>query len=411
MSREERIGKKQEIATKYRALAAHLNERTRRLWAATEAIAVGYGGISIVADAIAIDRNTIRAGMHELSGSAPVAEIVRIRRVGGGRKKLVDTDHILSTDLNRLVDPETRGDPESPLRWTTKSVERIAAALQDMGHRIGRMSVSTLLHAAGYSLHANRKRYEGTDHPDRDAQFQYINTSVEAQQKKRQPCISVDTKKKELVGNFKNNGREWYLQGRPLDVNMHDFTDSATGKVIPYGVYDLSRDAGWVNVGITHDTAQFAVESIRRWWRNMGSERYPDATELLITADCGGSNGRRSRLWKRSLQELSDETGLAIHVRHFPPGTSKWNKIEHRLFSFISRNWRGQPLLDRATVVNLIAHTKTKTGLTVRATMDENVYVTGVKVSDAEFAAIKITTDAFHGEWNYTIGPREAKTA
>jgi hypothetical protein len=403
MTRDEQV---ELIRHKYAPLAPLLNERTRRCWAATEAHALGYGGISRVAEALGIARGTIHAGLVEVQARQTAVVPKRIRRVGGGRQKLTEKDLELEDALNRLVEPTTRGDPESPLRWTCKSTTRLAQELEKAGHPISQRSVCSLLHAQQYSLQANRKTREGSTHPDRDAQFQYINASVKQFQRAHQPVISVDTKKKELVGNFKNPGREWQPKEAPEKVNVHDFADPQLGKVLPYGVYDLAANAGWVNVGIDHDTAEFAVESIRRWWAHMGKERYPQARKLLITADCGGSNGSRTRLWKVSLQQFADEVQMPIHVCHFPPGTSKWNKVEHRLFCFITQNWRGRPLLSRATVVNVIATTTTQHGLTVRAMLDEHSYETGKKVADEELAALRLKPKPFHGEWNYCLLPR-----
>jgi len=403
MTQEEEVAL---IRRKYAALAPLLNERTRRCWAATEARALGYGGISLVAEALGIARGTIHAGLAEVQARGTELETQRIRSCGGGRQKLTEKDPALEEALNQLVEPTTRGDPESPLRWTCKSTPRLTKELRRAGHPISQRSVCSLLHAHHYSLQANRKTREGSTHPDRDAQFQYINASVKQFHRAKQPVISVDTKKKELIGNFKNPGREWQPKGAPEAVNVHDFADPHLGKVIPYGVYDLAANEGWVNVGIDHDTAEFAVESIRRWWHYMGKERYPHARKLLITADCGGSNGSRTRLWKVALQQFADELEVPLHVRHFPPGTSKWNKIEHRLFCFITQNWRGRPLRSRATVVNLIASTTTRQGLTVRAMLDERSYETGQQVTEAELAALKLKPEAFHGEWNYRLLPR-----
>lgn len=403
MTREKQI---QTVKRKYHHLSPLLNERTRRCWAATEAHAVGRGGLAIVCEATGMDHKTVQAGLQEICHETEAAAPERIRKPGAGRKKLTEKDPRLADALNALVEPTERGDPESPLRWTLKSTTTLAETLTKKGHPVSQRSVCSMLTEQGYSLQSNRKTKEGVDHPDRDAQFQYINESAKTFQTKNQPVISVDTKKKELIGNFRNNGKEWRPKGNPREVNMHDFADKELGKVIPYGVYDLSRNEGWMNVGIDHDTASFAVESIRRWWNRMGGERYEKATELMATADCGGSNSNRSRLWKVELQKLADETGMTIHVRHFPPGTSKWNKIEHRLFSFISQNWKGKPLLSRAAVVNLIANTKTRTGLTVRACLDENRYATSRKVSDAEMASLNLTRESFHGDWNYRIAPR-----
>jgi hypothetical protein len=393
------------IARKYHDLEGMLNERTRRIWAATEARALGHGGATLVARATGIGRTTIHYGLTELSDVTMRAPIERIRWSGGGRKKLIDLDTTLRQDMRELVDPIERGDPERALRWTSKSAQKLTGELIARGHQISERSVSTLLHQEGYSLQSNRKRLEGTNHPDRDAQFRYINDSVVNQQRKKQPCISVDTKKKENVGNYKNNGQEWSKKGMPVEVNMHDFPNKELGKAAPYGVYDLIKNEGWVNVGISSDTAVFAVESIRRWWKYMGKQRYPHATELLITADSGGSNSARSRLWKVELQKLANELKMKIQVRHFPPGTSKWNKIEHRLFSMISKNWRGRPLDSLATIINLIGSTTTTTGLIVKAMLDENEYVKGIKISDSELAEVKIIKDVFHGDWNYTIIP------
>jgi len=406
MCREE---KAQSIRGKYKDLALLFNERTRGCWAATEAKVLGRVGITIVSQATGIDAKTIRAGIAELDNPEQAADPERIRRAGAGRKKLTETDPELIWELNVLIEPGTRGDPESPLKWTLKSTTSLADTLTHKGHRVSQRSVCTLLSEQGYSLQSHRKSQEGTDHPDRDAQFHYISASTQRMQRKNQPVISVDTKKKELIGNFKNPGQEWRPKGNPRQVNMHDFADKKLGKVIPYGVYDLAKNEGWMNVGIEHDTASFAVESIRRWWKRLGRKRYPKAHELLITADCGGANGNRNKLWKVELQELADQSGLMIHVRHFPPGTSKWNKIEHRLFSFISQNWKGTPLLSRATVVNLIANTKTHTGLQVYACLDENTYETGKKVSDKAMESLNLLRESFHGEWNYRIAPRRHK--
>lgn len=403
MSREESVTV---IRKKYKSLKTLLNERTRRVWAASEARALGRGGIAVVAEAISMDRNTIVAGLEELKDTRASAPPERIRRSGGGRKTLVYDDNALSSDLETSVNPHERGDPESPLRWTSKSTYNIAEELKKQGHAVSQPSVYRLLKASGYSLQSNRKRREGTDHPDRDEQFRFINESVKKQQDKNQPCISVDTKKKENIGNYKNSGIEWHKSKKPIEVNMHDFPNKELGKAIPYGIYDLILNKGWVNVGINHDTAQFAVESIRRWWEHMGRERYPKATELTITADSGGSNSARGKLWKVELQKFSAETNLIVHVRHFPPGTSKWNKIEHRLFSMISKNWRGKPLDSLSTIINLIANTKTKTGLCVKAMLDNGIYEKGIKVSDTLFASVHLVRETFHGDWNYSITPR-----
>jgi transposase len=395
----------QAIGERYRALAGELDERRRRLWAAAEARSHGHGGIAAVARATGIAENTIRAGLRELE-SGHALETSRVRRAGGGRKPITETDPTLLCDLERLVDPGSRGDPCQPLRWTAKSVRRLADGLRELGHRVSHETVARLLRSLGYSLQANRKTREGASHPDRDAQFAHINQTIRAALDAGQPAISVDTKKKELIGDFKNGGREWRPTGTPELVRTHDFKDKQLGKAIPYGVYDLASDEGWVSVGIDHDTAQFAVASIRAWWEHLGSGRYPEATTLTITADCGGSNGNRTRLWKTELQRLADQTGLAIQVRHLPPGTSKWNKIEHRLFSFISQNWRGRPLVSRQVIVNLIGATTTRSGLEVYARLDERSYPRDVKVSGAELAAVNLERHDFHPEWNYTIKPR-----
>jgi len=395
------------IGTKFRMLAGQLDERGLRLWAAAEATALGRGGTAAVARATGIAPSTIRRGRAELASGESLGP-GRVRRPGAGRKPLTETDPTLLADLERLVDGESRGDPEQPLRWTARSLRTLAGELRAQGHQVSARSVAPLLRQLGYSLQANAKTREGASHPDRDAQFRHINTTVQAALGNGQPAISVDTKKKELVGDFKNAGRELRRKGQPERVRTHDFRDPdpALGKAAPYGVYDLADDVGWVSVGIDNDTAQFAVESIRGWWQQLGSARYPDASTLTITADCGGSNGNRTRLWKTELQQLADQTGLAIRVCHFPPGTSKWNQIEHRLFSFISMNWRGKPLVSRQTIISLIAATSTRTGLTVHARLDERPYPKGIKISDTELAAVNLTGDPFHPEWNYTIKPR-----
>jgi len=399
------------IRRKYRALRVEMGERGRRQWAAAEARELGWGGVTAVAHATGLSRTTINAGLRELALPARQreTEAARVRRPGGGRHRLSETDPDLLVALEALIEPATRGDPESPLRWTCKSTRRLADELTRQHHPISANSVATLLREVGYSLQANRKTREGASHPDRNAQFEHINASVRRFHDRNQPAISVDTKKKELVGDFKNAGREWRPQGEPEEVRIHDFMDKELGKAIPYGVYDILNDQGWVSVGIDHDTAQFAANSIRRWWKQMGCRRFPRAKQLLITADGGGSNSYRSRLWKVCLQRLADDLGLKLMVCHFPPGTSKWNKIEHRLFSFITQNWRGRPLVSHQTVVNLIAATKTKKGLTVKAALDTQVYDTAVKVTDEELATLKLTPHAFHGEWNYTLSPRRRK--
>ncbi len=394
------------LRQKYSALASALNERSRRLWAATEAKSIGHGGIALVERAIAISRSTISRGIKELESAQKRMGAAHIRRPGGGRKKTAQKDTTLRTDLEALVEPSVAGDPQSPLRWTSKSLRKLAAELQAMGHATSHRMVAELLVEAEYSLQANRKSVEeGKRHPDRDGQFRYINDQVRRFQRIRQPVISVDTKKKELVGDFKNAGKEWRPKGEPERVRVHDFLIKENGKVAPYGVYDITRNAGWVGVGIDHDTASFAVRTIRRWWQVMGRVRYPQAKELLITADSGGSNGARVRLWKWELQKFANATGKAITVCHLPPGTSKWNKVEHRLFSYISMNWRGRPLVSLATIVSLIASTRTKGGLRVRCELDKGRYPKGVKISDEQMAKINLHHHHFHGDWNYTIRP------
>jgi len=390
------------IRERFSTVAPFLDERGRRLVAAAEAFAAGYGGIAAVAMATGMAPSTIGRGLKELAQDEPSE---RVRRPGAGRKPAIVKDPTLVADLEALVEPTTRGDPESPLRWTCKSVRRLAEALQQQGHQVSRTLVGELLNATGYSLQGNRKTKEGDSHPDRDAQFAYINAQVAAALADQQPVISVDTKKKELVGDFRNNGREYRPQGCPEEVRVHDFLIKELGRAVPYGVYDVAANAGWVSVGVDHDTAAFAVNSIRQWWLNLGRARYPNATRLLITADGGGSNGSRVRLWKRELQKLANELGLDIVVSHLPPGTSKWNKIEHRLFSFISQNWRAQPLVSYRVIVELISATTTKTGLTVRCELDTDLYPSGIVVSDAEIAALNIKRAEFRGEWNYTISP------
>jgi len=394
------------LKQKFAALLPALNERGRRLAAAAEARALGYGGVAKVARASGVSASTIWRGLRELQKPGRRLEASKVRRPGGGRKPLRDTEPRLATDLDSLVEPVTRGDPDSPLRWTCKSLRVLAKQLQAMGHAISYPTVGTLLHQAGYSLQANRKAKEGAQHPDRNAQFEYIDRAIRRQQSAGQPVISVDTKKKELVGDFKNPGREWRPRGTPQRVRVHDFLLPAKGKAIPYGVYDLTRNAGWVSVGIDHDTAAFAVNSIRRWWRTMGRRAYPRARTLLITADAGGSNGARTRLWKWELQKLATESRLGIAVHHLPPGTSKWNTIEHRLFSFISQNWRGRPLVSLAVIVSLIAATRTRAGLRVRCELDPGRYPEGEKITDGQLSSLNIERARFHGDWNYTIGPK-----
>jgi len=398
------------IAAKFIILRPLLDERARRMWAAVEARAMGRGGISRVAEATGLSRVTIRTGLQELAladrASGPQAPPERLRRRGGGRKPLSIHDPHLLHALEALVDPVTRGDPMSLLRWTCKSASQLAAALRAQGHFVSERTVNRLLHDLGYSLQSNRKTLEGSTHPDRDAQFRYINRRAKAFQQQGQPVISVDTKKKELVGQFRNGGREWSPQGQPEEVEVHDFPSKTLGKVIPYGVYDETTNTGWVSVGVDHDTAEFAVETVRRWWRYMGSQTYPTAKRLLITADGGGSNGSRCRLWKVELQRLADETGLRISVCHFPPGTSKWNKIEHRMFCHITENWRGRPLVSREVVVNLIGHTTTMKGLVIRSALDDRSYPTGREVTAEQMERLALKQEKFHGEWNYTLRPR-----
>ena len=393
------------IKQRFERVAGELNERTRRLLAASEAMTLGWGGISAVSRATGLSRQVISSGIKELQEEQR-SHSGRVRRVGGGRKKTVSKDASLSEDLERLVEPVTRGDPESALRWTCKSVRKLAQELQQMGHRVSYQLVSELLHERGYSLQANRKTREGGEHADRDAQFEHLNAQAEAFLAADEPVISVDAKKKELIGDLKNGGREWHPHGTPEQVRVYDFPIPELGRATPYGVYDLAHNAGWVNVGIDHDTAAFAVESIRRWWNEVGKLEYPEAKRLLISADGGGSHGSRIRLWKWELQHLADETGLSIMVCHLPPGTSKWNKIEHRLFSFISQNWRGKPLLSYEVIIKLIAATRTTKGLTVQSFLDTNTYPLGRKVSDEDMATLRVLRDNFHGEWNYTILPR-----
>ena len=403
----------EQIESKYRSLASVLDERARRQWAATEAQAYGWGGVSAVSDATGMAPNTIRKGLVELAARKkdPDGKVEsRLRKPGGGRKRLSETDPELSKELDRLVAPLTRGDPMSALRWTCKSTSHLAQELTRQAHPVSARAVAQLLNQAGYSLQGNRKTLEGTEHPDRNAQFEYINAMVKRFQQRGQPVISVDTKKKELVGLYKNNGREWQRKGEPERVDVHDFPDPELGKVIPYGVFDISRNEGWVSVGIDHDTAQFAVQAIGRWWQKMGAKRYPHANALMITADGGGSNGSRCRLWKVALQTLSGQLGLPISVCHFPPGTSKWNKIEHRMFSHITQNWRGRPLVSHEVIVNLIANTTTREGLKIRAELDRGTYPTGIRITDAELASLNLKPANFHGEWNYAVLPKKNKS-
>lgn len=393
------------IKEKYEGIQHVLNERSRRMWAAVEARAIGRGGVTRVHRATGIGRTTIHVGLKELAHPTQQTDVARIRHKGGGRHAITQIHPTFEDALFKLIEPTAYGDPESPLRWTTKSLKNLVFAMSDLC-ATSPTTIRHILKKHKYHMQNNRKRSEGTNHPDRDKQFRYINETVKAQQQNNQPCISVDTKKKENVGNYRNSGAEWCKQGEPIEVNMHDFPDKELGKAIPYGVYDIIQNNGCVNVGVTSDTAHFAVNGIRTWWKYMGKKRYSNATELTITADSGGSNSARSRLWKLELQKFANKTGLTIHVCHFPPGTSKWNKIEHRLFSVISGNWRGTPLDSLTTIVNLIGNTTTETGLTVKAVLDERVYETGIKVSDEDLARVNITRNTFHGEWNYTIAPR-----
>ena len=401
----------EQIRRQYAQLRGSLDERARREWAGSEAMALGYGGIIKVHRATGMAPSTIGKGMREVQareGEAPAAAGTRrVRRSGGGRKKKVEQNPQLLSALESLVEPATRGDPESSLRWTVKSLRRLSQELAVMGHSAGRNLVSRMLRSLGYSLQANSKQLEGSHHPDRNAQFEHISRRTAQQLAQGNPAISVDTKKKELVGEFKNAGRELRPKGEPERVRVHDFIDREVGKANPYGVYDIGDNSGWVSVGISSDTAAFAVESIRRWWKISGCERYANASELLITADCGGSNGYRTRLWKYELQELADELSLPIAVCHLPPGTSKWNKIEHRLFSFISMNWRGKPLVSHQTIIKLISSTRTSKGLTVQCELDDNAYDKGRKITDDQMAALNIKRDPFHGEWNYTLYPSD----
>ena len=397
-----------EIRSRFKDLARVMDERVTRLWAAGEAKSLGHGGIAAVTEATGILGKRIRHGIRDLAEMkrSPPSESPRqqrVRRPGAGRKLLTETDATLVPDLESLIDPLTRGDPESPLRWTCKSVRKLTEELRVMGHEVGAQKVSELLHELGYSLQGTRKTREGSAHPDRNAQFEHINAQAKAFQRAGEPVVSVDTKKKELVGDFANRGKEWQPAGEPVSVRVHDFIDPKLGKAVPYGIYDVARNEGWVNVGIDHDTSEFAVESLRRWWRRMGRRVYPDATRLLVTADGGGSNGYRTRLWKLELQRFVDESGLDVTVAHYPPGTSKWNKIEHRMFCHITQNWRGRPLESVESIVSLIGSTTTKAGLRIKAALDKNHYEKAISVSDEELAAIHIKPHKFHGDWNYTI--------
>jgi hypothetical protein len=393
------------IRRKFEMLARFVDERVRRLLVAAEAESIGYGGISLVSRETGVSRRAIARGIKEISGASELP-VSRVRKEGGGRKKTVETDPTLKTDLEKLIEPATCGGPESPLKWTSKSVRKLTAELNAMGHRTNRSTVAELLHEMEYSLQANKKTIEGTTHPDRNAQFEHINSRATEYLAEGQPVISVDTKKKELVGRFRNAGREVRPKGNPEKVLVHDFIIPELGRAAPYGVYDIAQNVGWVSVGIDHDTSAFAVETIRRWWYSMGQQTYPNAKRLLITADSGGSNGSRVKLWKLELQKLADETGMEISVCHLPPGTSKWNKIEHRLFSFITKNWRGKPLISHEVIVSLIAATTTETGLKVSCALDTNSYPKGIKLSNKDMAKVNIVKHDFHGEWNYTIGPR-----
>jgi Rhodopirellula transposase DDE domain len=392
------------IAERYRLMRELLNERSRRRWAAAEARSAGQGGIAAVVRATDISESTVRRGLEELE-RAEELEAGRVRRTGAGRPSVIERDPGLEKDLDRLIDPVTRGDPESALRWTSKSGAKLAAALQQMGHEVVDRTVLRILKAKGYSLQANEKTREGAQHPDRDAQFQHINQTVAAAIAAGQPAISIDSKKRELIGDFKAVGREFEPTGKPVEVRTHDFKDKQLGHAIPFGIYDLASDEGWVNVGIDSNTAEFAVNSVLGWWQHLGKQRYPAAAVLTITADCGGANSNRVRLWKTECQRLADSTGLQIQICHFPPGTSKWNKVEHRLFSFMSLNWRGKPLESHEVIINLIAATTTSTGLKVYAQLDKRPYPTKIEVTDEQLAAVNITRHSFHGDWNYTISP------
>ena len=412
MAKELRLKEKVRVVrAKFKMLSPTLNERGLRCWAAAEAISLGHGGIPCVAKATGVSESTIEAGIRELQQPADALAEGRVRKPGGGRKRLSDADPTLEEDLERLVEPSTRGDPESPLRWTSKSTANLASELQALGHKVSPDTVGSMLRSMDYSLQALAKTREGKSHPDRDAQFCHIREQTKAFQRRGQPVISVDAKKKELVGAYKNGGEEWQKKGEPEKVHTHDFPDKDVGRARPYGVYDPTRNEGWVSVGKDHDTAEFAVQTIRTWWRQMGREAYPKAKELLITADAGGSNSYRIHLWKVAIQRLADEEDIEITVCHFPPGTSKWNKIEHRLFSEITKNWRGRPLTSHEVIVNLIASTTTKTGLTVRAKIDPRKYKTKLKITQDELARLNLHRSPFHGDWNYTIKPREVPRA
>ena len=397
-----------QVKQRYGFISAHLSEKDKRLWIASEAITIGRGGDTIVCQATGISRVTISKGKREIKNKTEKSSN-RVRKAGGGRKRLVDKNPALIKELDMLIDPLTRGDPESPLRWTCKSTYKLSDALRLNGYKVSQKTVYSILQEMGYSMQANRKIMEGKQNPDRDAQFHFINREVKEFQANGQPVISVDAKKKENVGQYKNSGMEWEKHGQPTLVNTYDFPDKEKGKACPYGIFDMTRNEGWVSVGISRDTAEFAVESIRRWWSEMGCFSYPNAVRLLITADGGGSNGYRIRLWKREIQALSNELGLTIQICHFPPGTSKWNKIEHQMFSFMSKNWRGRPLDSLGTIVNLISNTTTKKGLKIGAGVDDNEYEKGIKVSDTEMKQLNIKRESFHGEWNYKIMPQETE--
>jgi hypothetical protein len=399
------------VAEKFKILDWVLDERLRRIFAAAEAKVLGRGGVTQVSKETGISRRAIHVGLDELSRQelGDNKKSIKVRKSGGGRKKIVEKDPQLKVDLEDLLESTTRGDPESPLQWTCKSLRALTKELNAKGHKVSYPIIGELLHELDYSLQGNRKTLEGEQHADRNAQFEWINQQVQETMAANNPVISVDTKKKELVGNYKNRGKTWLPKGKPEEVKMHDFPDLELGRVNPYGVYDLASNSGWVSVGTDHDTASFAVETIRRWWKGMGKERYPNATTLMITADGGGSNGSRLRLWKLELQNLANELGMSIRVSHFPPGTSKWNKIEHRLFSFISMNWRGKPLISHEVIVKLIANTTNKAGLKIHAEIDDGLYPTGIKVSNENFNLINIKREKFHGEWNYMIVPNAPK--
>ena len=396
------------VREKYLSLSGVLNERSRRVWAAAEARSLGRGGIAAVMTATGMSSATVHKGIRELEAAEAGEKILstsRIRIKGGGRKRAHDRQPGLIKALERLVESTTRGDPESPLRWTCKSTYKLAAELKHQGFQVGPRTVARELKEQNFNLQANRKTREGDSHPDRDAQFRYINDQVLRFQRRGQPVVSVDTKKKELVGQYKNVGREWLPKGQPVEVLVHDFPDPKMKKAIPYGVYDVTHNEGWVSLGIDHDTARFAAATIRRWWKKMGKRRYPNAKKLLITADCGGSNSSRTRLWKVALQKLADQLGLRLEVCHFPPGTSKWNKIEHRMFCHITQNWRGRPLVSYAAIVQLIGSTKTDRGLRIRAEVDENEYPTKEKITPEQMARVRLRPATFHGEWNYAVLP------